>query len=243
MPRGFAYPRSFRGESDLRPTLQRNNRALEAHINAYIPSYDEEDGMTLTLNGDLITGGDISIPTGATVDGIDPSSHNHDGTGDNGMLIDHGDLVGRADDDHSQYLNDTRHEAVHKGTSVARSSVYGVPDSTPTIIPWNTETIDDGNWHSNGTNPSRITIDEDGWYSICAGIDFNTTSGAKQLRILVDGSTGPIDMRDAGARWTTIAYQRFATAGTYFEIEVVQASGSTQNVQVNERTYFSVVRL
>ena len=38
--RGFAFPRTFKGESEIRPSLEANNRYLTTHMNTYVPSYD-----------------------------------------------------------------------------------------------------------------------------------------------------------------------------------------------------------
>lgn len=241
MPRGFAFSRRFRGESDLRPTLQRNNRELETHINSYIPSYEEDDGVTLILRGDLTTGGDISIPTGATVDGVDPSSHNHDGTGNNGMVIDHGELIGKGDDDHSQYLNDTRHSATHQGTRVGRTTDYTVDSMDWQPIPWNDEYEDDGNWHNNATNPDRITVDADGWYLLTWAAFWDDETTEKKMKFTING--GNYKRRDFTEDLVSFTVPAFLSNGDYVRAEAIVTSGTVILQSNTVNTWFSVVRL
>lgn len=66
---------------------------------------------SLTGNITAKSGSFSNIAATGTVDGVDVSAHAHSGAGQGGT-VDHGNLSGLSDDDHSQYLNTTRHTAL-----------------------------------------------------------------------------------------------------------------------------------
>lgn len=243
MPRGYARVRGFRGQSDLRPTLERNDRNLSSFISGYVPSY-EEDGTTLILRGDLTLGGSIGMSAGETVDGVDPSAHNHDGMGANGAQVDHGTTLGLGDDDHTHYLNNTRHRTRHSGTSVGRATALTIATGAVfTTIPWTSEYADDDAWHSNATDPERITVPSEGWYLVTVSVAWSGVGGDKQIAILKNGSQVARDSYVAGSRYVSLAVAELAAADDYFTVDVLQTSGGNLDVQAVTPTRFSVVRL
>jgi hypothetical protein len=240
MGKAWARPRGFRGDSELRPTLERNDRSLSTFISGYVPSYNE-DGSTLVLRGDLQVPGSILMAAGQTVDGVDPSSHTHSGVGSNGSQVDHGSLLGTADDDHIQYLNEARHVLRHQGARVARATAYTLASSTSfTVIPWTAEDFDDDAWHSNVTNSSRITVTDAGWYLLSAGIQWSAAATG-QMRFLVNGTA--VARAASTQRWFTLSTAYKLTAGQYVEVDALQTSGTDRDIESSSSTFFTVVRL
>jgi hypothetical protein len=75
---------------------------------------------------------------------------------------------------------------------IAYSSVdKNVPGGAITAMALNSEVVDDGNWHDNTTNNSRITVDADGWYvcSAQARISHSGTDPYCRIYIRLNGTT------------------------------------------------------
>lgn len=65
---------------------------------------------------------------------LESADHTHASTGLQGGTVDHGVLTGLADDDHTQYLNETRHDALgHGGVGVGELMISDTP-STPLVF-------------------------------------------------------------------------------------------------------------
>jgi len=249
MPKAWARPRGFRGESALRPTLERNDRALSAHISGYVVAY-EDDGASLSLRGDLTLPGSIVMAAGQTVDEVDVSAHTHDGTTDGGSLTDHGNALGLGDDDHTQYLNTTRHAIEHSGVRASRTTDVTISNNTWTAIAWTVEAFDTDGFHSNGTNPSRFTVQDTGLHLVGANTRWAggaADTGRRAIRLAVNG-TSAADQISVGNNGTSttmavgITTLLSLTAGDYVEAEVLQSSGSNQDI-AGSGSIFWMVRL
>jgi len=78
----------------------------------------------LLKDGSRALEGSLSVVGGATIDGIDLGSHNHDGTAGMGVQLSHATLTGLLADDHTQYYNVTRHTlAVHTGLGLVPNTI------------------------------------------------------------------------------------------------------------------------
>jgi len=82
-------------------------------------------------NGDMWCAGNINLK--GTVDGVDVNTHNHDGTATMGPQIDHGNLLGLADNDHPEYVRGASVPGLALvaagycgGTTIMRSSYNGL---------------------------------------------------------------------------------------------------------------------
>jgi len=69
-----------------------------------LPGDKASKALAETITGSWTFEDDIVMGAGTTVDGIELSTHAHTGAGDQGAKVDHGNLDGLADDDHTQYL-------------------------------------------------------------------------------------------------------------------------------------------
>jgi len=90
--------------------------------------------------------------------------------------------------------------------------------------------------HSNTTNPTRITMNTGGVYSVKAGIKWQTASGgARYLLIRRNGGTADIcnDSRlplASDNSWQNVSRDHLVNAGDYVEMYVAQTSGSGLNI-------------
>ena len=174
-----------------------------------------------------------------------------------GGVTDHGDLTGLADDDHTQYLNNARHAAIHQMCKVSRATDQSIPDSTVTRVGFDNTIYDPGGWHSTVTNPSRITVPADGVYHVHALISYaSNTTGLRQIRIATNGNI------DSGNEQLDCIFINPAingihsmqadailrlSAGDYIEVGAYQNSGGSLNVlgriEGPYRTHVAVVRI
>lgn len=115
------------------------------------------------------------------------------------------------------------------------------PDSSATILPWDTEFEDTDSMHSTSINTSRVVATTSGRYQInlfvfmatgtLTGLDINprvnaagSPSGGASIRTFGFGSPG------GAARQVTVTFDRYFDAGDYIEVFVTQTSGATKNI-------------
>jgi hypothetical protein len=139
-------------------------------------------------------------------------------------------------------------KGVVQGTRVRRSSTYSMATGTTDIpIPWTAEDFDDGNWHDNSTNNTRITVSEAGLYLIIGQLTWVTNgTGYRVVGIRLDGSTILSRTQSAPAgTYTSIHTTTIhkASAGAYYEVVGVQNSGGALDVVGDYWSLFEVVRL
>jgi hypothetical protein len=128
----------------------------------------------------------------------------------------------------------------------------GIASGSWTDVIWNSEITDPRNWHSNTTNPERITVDAAGLYGITAYMLWSTLSGTggRGIRILAyraDGSYTGSQVAD----WVNSAVQSNGPcstllkmqleAGGFFLVQVRQDSGSN-NFQLSAATNATITR-
>lgn len=137
---------------------------------------------------------------------------------------------------------------------VYRSSAQSLTNDTVTLIDFNAETSDGPGWHSNTTNPSRVTPTIAGLYLIVGGISFAANgTGSRDVTIWRNGTGGsPVASQGRGAavtatysvNWTVTGV--FPANGTtdYFSLSGRQDSGGALNVNGGEfLTWMSVTFL
>lgn len=118
---------------------------------------------------------------------------------------------------------------------VYRSSTQSVNNISWTAITFDSETRDDGGFHSTSSNTDRMTAPATGWYQISANIEFVASStGSRMVRFYLNGTT-----EIARAALASIAtYSTFVpltatyylTASDYVTCDVFQDSGGSLNV-------------
>ena len=131
-------------------------------------------------------------------------------------------------------------------TSVYQSSGQSIPNSTYTILNFDSEEWDDLNLHDNVTNNSRITIATAGRYEVSALVLFNSASnGAKIVDIVKNGSNvarvGSGNATNIADDGLSIVTTLSLAAGDYLQIGVQQATGGA--ISLGGFTRFKVRRL
>lgn len=136
---------------------------------------------------------------------------------------------------------------------VTISANLNTNSGSTTRLTFNTQVFASAGMHSTTTNPGRLTAPSSGLYMIAGQVAWTTgsTGGYRRLRILIDGSSIVAqDTRDGngdgiGATHQTVAtIYRFASSGSYAELEVQQNSGSTLSIQaVGDGTAFAMAKL
>jgi hypothetical protein len=137
------------------------------------------------------------------------------------------------------------------GALVAITANQSINDATPTFIAFNTETYDTDSYHDNATNPTRLTIPDDGWYVVAGSAVFaSNATGYRRLQIFLNGIGfvgRPAALQNAVSGIATsisvTSAAVFLSAGDYLEFEVTQTSGGALNVLTNTGTWFSVRRI
>lgn len=107
-------------------------------------------------------------------------------------------------------------------------------------ISWNAETSDSPGWHDNATNPTRVTVDQTGMYTVTGMISWDgTASTPVATRIQVNGTTDYFvehNVVSVSTYGTTFTLAMSLTAGDYFEVAVRQGAGvGTATVKGGER--------
>lgn len=124
---------------------------------------------------------------------------------------------------------------------VTNTSDLNTASGSTTRLTFNSQVFASAGMHSTTTNPGRLIAPSSGVYLITAGVSWNasaSTSGYRRLRILIDGSsivvqdsrTGDGDV-DGNTYHSVATVYRFASSGSYAEVEVKQNSGSTVSVR------------
>lgn len=124
---------------------------------------------------------------------LESADHNHQSTGAEAGKIDHGlALNGLADDDHTQYLNLTRHSNVHAYMRGQRiTSAQSINDNTLTTVVWNSIDVEDDpdDCFDLNTSTGVITINTAGLYLVIGWGSFDNTAAA-YLRQLMNIEVG-----------------------------------------------------
>lgn len=135
--------------------------------------------------------------------------------------------------------------------TVALTSDLAIPNTTTTIVDWDQEYLDDGGLIDLGTNPSRITIQEDGFYLLFAHVAWEASAtGIRRVTFLRNGGTtfGGTEAEASGSspfRQNAIMGVE-ATASTYFELQVYQSSGGNLDLDAtlgNNVNHFTALKI
>lgn len=130
-------------------------------------------------------------------------------------------------------------------TQVRKAAAQTISTSTDTTLTFDTENFDDGNWHDNVTNPSRITVDFTGRVRVHGHLDYGTI-GASQNRfhILKNGAEvaqSTFFFSSGGETGQDIIWVGACVPTDYFELKVWQNGGSFNTDAA--QTLFTVERL
>lgn len=124
------------------------------------------------------------------------------------------------------------------GANVYNSSNQSIPDSTETVLNFDSENFDTGGFHSNTTNNSRLTISETGYYLV--GFAFRWAGNAtpvRQVRVKKNASDVILINEKLDAYNNTFSQEGstlvYLEAGDYLQIHVRQFSGSSLNTSSN----------
>lgn len=133
-----------------------------------------------------------------------------------------------------------------KGTKVTQSTGTSLPALAWTALAFDSEEYDDGGWHDNATNNTRITVDGAGRYVLDANVEINTTAnGDIGMRFKVNGTVIKSEIIDSGtvpenAKYGLSAVVNLA-ANDYVEVEVYNDSGTLTSQTAG--TYFAAQRV
>lgn len=139
------------------------------------------------------------------------------------------------------------------GARVTRATAQSVADSTVTAIAWDSETRDDGGWHDNATNNSRLTVPTGKggrWYLICACLRYaSNATGRRNSAIRLNGTTNIVTQNILTVAATDA--QKINMAGIYYladadyvEVIAFQNSGGNLDVEVtNGESWFAIAPL
>lgn len=121
-----------------------------------------------------------------------------------------------------------------EGTKVYQSAGITVPNNVATLMTFDSESWDDGNWHDTVTNNSRITPNFNGRVQVVATYATGSNdNGQYEIQIRKNGTTTVIERVSFGS--TSSEPQQFSlvaeidvTLGDYFEMYVKQVTGLNQ---------------
>lgn len=139
------------------------------------------------------------------------------------------------------------------GARVKRATNFSVPSATNTAIQFDAENYDTDSYHDNVTNPSRLTVPSNGFYSIMGGFATETiaVSHAFQFWIAVNGEAFPgraltgyvTNSSQSGGKGQIICTTLQLTAADYVELWLNQASGAARNLAAGEATFCSITKV
>lgn len=141
------------------------------------------------------------------------------------------------------------------GCMARKSGDSTIPNGTWTLIDLEAELYDTDDWHSNTTEPSKITVDADGFYILSWGIAFaGNTTGIRFGTLNISGSSSTpyatTIYAEATSNYSTIVGNSsvaYLSSGDYVQLKAYQNSGGNLTVfggnTYNSTTYLSVVKL
>lgn len=126
---------------------------------------------------------------------------------------------------------------VGMGAGVYNSANISIPNNTATILTFDSERWDNGNFHSVVSNTGRLTAPVQGTYLITASVDWDIFSGGIRFASLILNGTTVIADDEAGvvADGTSRPRHNLSTVyqlstGDYVEVRVTQTSGGNLNI-------------
>lgn len=128
------------------------------------------------------------------------------------------------------------------GCKVTLAADFNIPDATDTAVVWDTEAFDTASMHSAGTNPSRITIPEDGTYLVgfhasmetdgagAGGRNYSLIKKWGEVDQVVLIAMTPVPSATENDLWQTFATPQSFVVGDWIELIIFQ--NSTVTIQV-----------
>lgn len=138
--------------------------------------------------------------------------------------------------------------ASFSGALVTNSGTQTVNSSTSALT-WNTEDYDDGGWHDNGVNPSRLTVPSGVTKVRLTGGMKDTSSVTGQFNLLIfkngveiysGGATSEVET--AGGDGVSVTSPVLAVVATDF-FELFAFATTSRTTDADGRTYFNIVKI
>lgn len=118
--------------------------------------------------------------------------------------------------------------------------------SATDIIALNNELRDDGGFHDNVTNNSRMTVPSggDGWYLVKAQVGFDTTTGTRRVEILKNGATLLARARViTGQGEVETSSLVYLVATDYVQMQTVVSAGMNTAVNADWSPMLAIVKV
>jgi hypothetical protein len=128
---------------------------------------------------------------------------------------------------------------------VARTTNQSIPNATLTIVSWESELFDNGNFF-NILSPTLFTISTAGHYLILAEVTWFTSPGAIVSRFLLNGATviqGLTAGSGAALSKHSILNIGLFNATDTLALQVQQNSGGALNFEAALGNFFAIIRL
>ena len=141
--------------------------------------------------------------------------------------------------DLASYVNENvdRLAATNPQVTMLRNQTASINDTSVTAVPFTSELRDDGGWHDNSTNNTRVTVPADGDYrvSISSVWDTNTT-GDRLIYARLNGSSTLVGQQSAngatGNKRQSASQVVPLSATNYVEAIAYQTSGGARSVDI-----------
>ncbi len=138
------------------------------------------------------------------------------------------------------------HTVYTESASVYHNTAQSINNSTWTILSFNSERWDNGDFHSTSTNPSRLTCNRDGKYELWAKVEFTSNStGYRAAMFYKNGSSFTVYVTQPAINGTStivnVSFPFDCVEGDYWELRVFQNSGGSLNVAGD--VYFAIHRI
>jgi hypothetical protein len=141
-----------------------------------------------------------------------------------------------------------------QGALVKKSANQSLSNNTLTVLTFNTEGYNDGGWHDNAVNNSRLTVPSGvTLVKIFGSVRFAANNtGDRLTRLLKNGVSTAAGL--PGQSWAASVGANRArmcwpspplevTTGDYFELEAWQNSGGALNAETDPTTFFGIMEL
>ena len=176
----------------------------------------------------------------------------HDHSGGDGAQVDHGGLAGLADDDHTQYHNDTRHKNVHSFIRAERiTSDQAYTTNTLTTVIFNSVITDEDpdNDISVNTSTGVVTFNTTGLYIVMTNVssrDLGQTFTRNFVRLNLNSGTIIMQAdrvtRNANVTADASTLYRFTATDT-LAVEILTTGTTDPDIVAQETTHIVIQRV
>lgn len=114
---------------------------------------------------------------------------------------------------------------------VSQTAAQTLTTGVQVLLTFDAEEFDPWGMHSNGSNPTRLTVTAPGWYTVGAQVVFTAhATGQRRLVLQVNGATpiagqAVMAVTDSSAHRLAVETQYWLNAGDYVEALATQSSG------------------